>query len=72
MVLYKPQLSARLELGKLHASIGSTDAPGKEYLVEDDDTPATGPSTDNLMMMNWKNIMTINSLTKSMKIKRQD
>jgi hypothetical protein len=42
------RLSARLELGNFQASIGSTNAPGKEYLIndEDDDTVATDPSTD--------------------------
>ncbi len=39
-------LSARLELGKFKASIGSTDAPSSEYLVQDDDTAATDLSTD--------------------------
>jgi hypothetical protein len=39
------RLSARSEMGKFKASIGSTDAPCKEYLVEDDDTAATDPST---------------------------
>ena len=48
MALYE-RLSARLELGNFQASIGSTNATGKEYLVktvEDDDTLATDPSTD--------------------------
>jgi hypothetical protein len=40
------RLSARSEVGKFKASIGSTDAPSTEYLVEDDDTVATDPSTD--------------------------
>jgi hypothetical protein len=40
------RLSARSEVGKFKASIGSTDAPSTEYLVEDDDTIATDPSTD--------------------------
>jgi hypothetical protein len=40
------RLSARSEIGMFKASIGSTDAPSKEYLVEDDDTTATDPSTD--------------------------
>jgi hypothetical protein len=42
MVLYQ-QLSARSELGKFQTSIGSTDAPGNDYIIEDD---ATKPSTD--------------------------
>jgi hypothetical protein len=44
MVLYQ-QLSARSKLGKFHASIGSTDAPGNEYIIEDD---ATDRSTGEL------------------------
>ena len=44
--LYK-RLSARSEIGKFQASIGSTDAPSTEYLVEDYDTDATDPSTDD-------------------------
>jgi hypothetical protein len=36
-----------LDMGKIKAPIGSTDAPSKEYLVGDDDTTATGPSTDD-------------------------
>ena len=39
-------MSARSDIGKIEASIGSTDAPSNEYLVEDDDTAATDPSTD--------------------------
>jgi hypothetical protein len=48
IALYE-RLSARLELGNFQASIGSTNATGKEYLVEtveDDDSLATDPSTD--------------------------
>jgi hypothetical protein len=48
IALYE-RLSARLELGNFQASIGSTNATGKEYLVEtveDDDSLATNPSTD--------------------------
>ena len=45
MALYE-RLSARSDIGKFKASIGSTDAPSKEYLVEDDYTTATDPSTD--------------------------
>jgi hypothetical protein len=41
------RLAARPELGKFKVSIGSTDAPSSAYLVEDDDTAATGPSTDD-------------------------
>jgi hypothetical protein len=41
------RLAARSELGKFKASIGSTDAPSSAYLVEDDDTAATDPSTDD-------------------------
>ncbi len=40
------RLSARSDVGKFKASIGSTDAPNTVYLVEDDDTVATDPSTD--------------------------
>jgi hypothetical protein len=39
-------MSARSEVGKFKASIGSTDATSSEYLVEDDDTVVTDPSTD--------------------------
>jgi hypothetical protein len=39
-------MSVRLDIGKFEASIGSTDAPSNEYLVDDDDTAATNPSTD--------------------------
>ena len=46
MALYE-RLSARSEMGKFKASIGSTDAPSKEYTVGDNDTVATGPSTDD-------------------------
>jgi hypothetical protein len=42
MTLYQ-RLSARSELGKFQATIGSTDAPGNEYIKEDD---ATEPSTN--------------------------
>jgi hypothetical protein len=42
MVLYQ-RLSARSELGKFQASIGSTDDPGNDYIIEDD---TTGPSTN--------------------------
>jgi hypothetical protein len=48
MVLYK-RLSVRLELGNYQALIGSTNAPGKEYLlekVEDDDSLANNLSTE--------------------------
>jgi hypothetical protein len=45
VALYE-RLAARSDIGKFKASIGSTDAPSKEYLVEDDDTTATDPSTD--------------------------
>jgi hypothetical protein len=41
------RLAMRSELGKFKASIGSTDAPSSAYLVEDDDTAATDPSTDD-------------------------
>jgi hypothetical protein len=41
------RLSARSEMGKFKASIGSTDAPSKEYIVGDDNTTATDPSTDD-------------------------
>jgi hypothetical protein len=40
------RLSARSEVGKFKVSIGSTDAPNTEYLVEDDDSVDTDPSTD--------------------------
>jgi hypothetical protein len=40
------QLSERLELGNYITSIGSTNATGKEYIVDDDDTQATDLSTD--------------------------
>jgi hypothetical protein len=40
------RLSERLELGNYITSIGSTNATGKEYLVDDDDTQATDLSTD--------------------------
>ncbi len=43
--LYK-RLSVSSEMGKFKASIGSTDAPNKVYLVDDDDTLATEPYTD--------------------------
>jgi hypothetical protein len=45
MALYE-RLSARLDLGKFQASIGSTDAPGNEYLIDDYEDNATNPSTD--------------------------
>jgi hypothetical protein len=40
------RLSARSELGKFKASIGSTDAPSSAYLMEDYNAVATQPSTD--------------------------
>jgi hypothetical protein len=40
------RLSERLELENYITSIGSTNATGKEYLVDDDDTQATDLSTD--------------------------
>ena len=43
-VLYG-RLAARAELGKFKASIGSTDALGGEYLMDDDS--ATQTSTDD-------------------------
>ena len=44
MALYE-HLSARLELGNLHALLGSTYAPDKDYLIEEI-ILATNPSTD--------------------------
>jgi hypothetical protein len=45
-VLYN-RMSSRVEIGKFKASIGSTDAPVKSYLVDyDDDTVEMEPSTD--------------------------
>ena len=46
VTLYE-RLSARSELGKFTASIGSTDAPNSAYLVTDDDTAATDPTSTN-------------------------
>jgi hypothetical protein len=47
MVLYQ-RLSARSKLGKFHVSIGLTDAPGNEYIIEDDATDqSTGESDDD-------------------------
>jgi hypothetical protein len=43
-ILYR-RLAARAELGKFKASIGSTDALGSEYLIDDDS--ATQPLTDD-------------------------
>ena len=40
------RLAVRSAIGKFKTSIGSTDAPSSAYLVEDDDTAATDPSTD--------------------------
>jgi hypothetical protein len=41
------RLQARAELGKFQASIGSTDLANNEYLVSDNDTASTDPSTDD-------------------------
>ena len=41
------RMKERADLGKFQASIGSTDVTSSDYLVEDDDTQATEPSTDD-------------------------
>jgi hypothetical protein len=40
------RMSARLDLGNYQATIGSTNATGKDYLIDDDRTIGTEPSTD--------------------------
>jgi hypothetical protein len=46
MVLYQ-RLSVRSELGRFQTLIGSTDAPGNDYILEDDATePSTNESND--------------------------
>jgi hypothetical protein len=40
------RMSVRLDLGNYQATIGSTNATGKDYLIDDDRTIGTEPSTD--------------------------
>jgi hypothetical protein len=40
-------MSARAELGKFQASIGSTRVSSDAFLVSDNDTASTDPSTDD-------------------------
>jgi hypothetical protein len=44
-ILYQ-RLTARSDLGKFQASVGSTYAPDEKYLVSDDDTNETDPETE--------------------------